>query len=133
MLEYYLPQMIQCLTDSEVAGIVSFFRFPDNILLQSKLKCLIMTLYTGSEPQMGDGHILRKRIECQLELDHVSRETGISTKLIRAIEQSNKKPFSSVLSYKMTEQKLDNYYAVQSNMSRKEKNIPSFLRTKIGG
>ncbi len=57
---------------------------------------------------MSQEHILRKRIECNLELDHVSKETGISAKLIRAIEQADKKPFSSVLSYKMTERKLDN-------------------------
>ena len=82
---------------------------------------------------MGQEHILRKRIECNLELDHVSKETGISTKLIRAIEQADKKPFSSVLSYKMTERKLDSYYAVKSNISKKESKIPSFLRSKIGG
>ena len=82
---------------------------------------------------MGQEHILRKRIECNLELDHVSKETGISTKLIRAIEQADKKPFSSVLSYKMTERKLDNYYAVKSNSGHKVKKIPSFLRSKIGG
>jgi len=82
---------------------------------------------------MSDEHILRKRIECKLELDHVSKETGISAKLIRAIEQADKKPFSSVLSYKMTERKLDNYYAVKSNMSHKGGKIPSFLRPKVGG
>ena len=82
---------------------------------------------------MGDEHILRKRIECKLELDHVSKETGISAKLIQAIEQSDRKPFSSVLSYKMTERKLDNYYTVKSNLSHKEKKIPSFLRSKLGG
>ena len=78
-------------------------------------------------------HILRKRIECKLELDHVSKETGISAKLIRAIEQADKKPFSSVLSYKMTERKLDNYYEIKSNMSHKGEKIPSFLRPKVGG
>ena len=36
---------------------------------------------------MTDEHILRKRIECKLELDHVSRETGISPKLIKAVEK----------------------------------------------
>ena len=82
---------------------------------------------------MSEEHILRKRIECKLELDHVSKETGISAKLIRAIEQADKKPFSSVLSYKMTERKLDTYYAVKSNMSHKGKEIPSFLRSKVGG
>ena len=82
---------------------------------------------------MGQEHILRKRIECNLELDHVSKETGISAKLIRAIEQADKKPFSSVLSYKMTERKLESYYTVKSGMTRKENKIPSFLRTKIGG
>ena len=82
---------------------------------------------------MGRQHILRKRIECNLELDHVSKETGISAKLIRAIEQADKRPFSSVLSYKMTERKLDNYYAVKSNISHKGKKIPSFLRSKVGG
>lgn len=82
---------------------------------------------------MGQEHILRKRIERNLELEHVSKETGISAKLIRAIEQADKKPFSSVLSYKMTERKLDNYYAVKSNSSHKGKEIPSFLRSKVGG
>ena len=82
---------------------------------------------------MSDEHILRKRIECKLELDHVSKETGISAKLIRAIEQADKKPFSSVLSYKMTERKLESYYTVKSGMTRKENKIPAFLRTKIGG
>ena len=82
---------------------------------------------------MNDDRILQKRIECQLGLDHVSKETGISTKLIRAIEKADKKPFSSVLSYKMTERKLDNYYAVKSNMSHKGREIPSFLRSKVGG
>ena len=82
---------------------------------------------------MSDEHILRKRIECKLELDHVSKETGISAKLIRAIEQADKKPFSSVLSYKMTERKLDNYYEIKSNMIHKGEKIPSFLRPKVGG
>ena len=82
---------------------------------------------------MSQDHILRKRIECNLELDCVSRETGISTKLIRAIEKSDKKPFSSVLSYKMTERKLDSYYAVKLKFTRKENKIPSFLRSNIGG
>ena len=82
---------------------------------------------------MGQEHILRKRIECNLELAHVSKETGISAKLIRAIEQADKKPFSSVLSYKMTERKLDNYYEMKSNMSHKGGKIPSFLRPKVGG
>ena len=82
---------------------------------------------------MGRQHILRKRIECNLELDHVSKETGISAKLLRAIEQADKRPFSSVLSYKMTERKLDNYYAVKSNISQKGRKIPSFLRSKVGG
>ena len=82
---------------------------------------------------MSDEHILRKRIECNLELDHVSKETGISAKLIRAIEQSDKKPFSSLLSYKMTERKLDSYYRVKVNIVQKENKIPPFLRTKIGG
>ena len=82
---------------------------------------------------MSDEHILRKRIECKLELDHVSKETGISAKLIRAIEQADKKPFSSVLSYKMTERKLDNYYEIKSNMIQKGGEIPSFLRPKVGG
>ena len=68
-----------------------------------------------------------------MELDHVSKETGISAKLIRAIEQADKKPFSSVLSYKMTERKLDNYYAVKSNMSHKGEEIPLFLRSEVGG
>ena len=76
---------------------------------------------------MGQEHILRKRIECNLELDHVSKETGISTKLIRAIEQADKKPFSSVLSYKMTERKLDSYYAVKLNVRHKKNTIERFL------
>ena len=82
---------------------------------------------------MSQKHILRKRIECNLELDHVSKETGISAKLIQAIEQADKKPFSSLLSYKMTERKLDTYYTVKVNMVQKENEIPPFLRTKIGG
>ena len=81
---------------------------------------------------MSSEHILRKRIECNLELDHVSKETGISAKLIQAVEQANRKPFSSVLSYKMTERKLDTYYAVKLNMTNTENKIPSFLRSKIG-
>ena len=81
---------------------------------------------------MNDDRILHKRIECQLELDHVSKETGISTKLIRAIEKADKKPFSSVLSYKMTERKLNSYYAVKLNGTHKKNTIPSFLRSKIG-
>ena len=81
---------------------------------------------------MSDEHILQKRIECKLELDHVSRETGISTKLIQAVEQADRRPFSSVLSYKMTERKLDSYYTIKLNMTHKEKKIPSFLRSKIG-
>ena len=85
------------------------------------------------ESEMNDEHILRKRIECKLELDHVSRETGISAKLIQAVEQADRKPFSSVLSYKMTERKLDTYYTIKLNMTHKEKKIPSFLRSKIGG
>lgn len=112
---------------------LAFFRFLDNIVLQRNPKCLIMKVHKGNKSQMSDAHILRKRIECKLELDYVSKETGISTKLIQAIEQANKKPFSSVLSYKMTERKLDNYYRVKSNMNHKDKQIPSFLRTKIGG
>ena len=82
---------------------------------------------------MSDEHILRKRIECKLELDHVSRETGISAKLIQAVEQADRKPFSSVLSYKMTERKLDTYYEVKLNTTQKNKKIPLFLRTKKGG
>ena len=82
---------------------------------------------------MSDEHILQKRIECKLELDHVSKETGISAKLIQAVEQADKKPFSSVLSYKMTERKLDTYYTIKLNMTHKEKKIPSFLRSKVGG
>ena len=87
----------------------------------------------GKESDMSDEHILRKRIECKLELDHVSRETGISAKLIKAVEKADRKPFSSVLSYKMTERKLDTYYTIKLNMTHKEKKIPSFLRSKIGG
>ena len=82
---------------------------------------------------MTDEHILTKRIKCKLDLDHVSKETGISSKLIQAVEQADRKPFSSVLSYKMTERKLDSYYSVKLNMNRKEEKIPSFLRSKIGG
>ena len=82
---------------------------------------------------MGHENILRKRIECNLELDCVSKETGISTKLIQAIEQADKKPFSSVLSYKMAERKLDTYYTVKLSVTHKENKIPSFLRSKIGG
>ena len=82
---------------------------------------------------MSDENILRKRIECKLELDHVSRETGISAKLIQAVEKEDRKPFSSVLSYKMTERKLDSYYAVKLKFTHKENKIPSFLRSKIGG
>ena len=82
---------------------------------------------------MSDEHILQKRIECKLELDHVARETGISAKLIQAVEQADRKPFSSVLSYKMTERKLDTYYTIKLNMTHKEKKIPLFLRSKIGG
>tara|TARA_A100001015_G_C14618252_1_gene566926 strand:- start:86 stop:334 length:249 start_codon:yes stop_codon:yes gene_type:complete len=82
---------------------------------------------------MGHDHILQKRIECNLELDSVSKETGISTKLIQAIEKADKTPFSSVLSYKMTERKLDTYYAVKLKYTHKENKIPSFLRSKIGG
>ncbi len=78
---------------------------------------------------MSDAHILRKRIECKLELDHVSKETGISAKLIQAIEQSDRKPFSSVLSYKMTERKLETYYTVKLKLTNNEKKIPSFLRS----
>ena len=85
------------------------------------------------ESEMNDEHIIRKRIECKLELDHVSRETGISAKLIKAVEKEDRKPFSSVLSYKMTERKLDTYYTIKLNMTHKEKKIPSFLRSKIGG
>ena len=81
---------------------------------------------------MNDDRILQKRIECQLGLDHVSKETGISTKLIRAIEKADKKPFSSVLSYKMIERKLDTYYAVKLDVRHKKNTIPSFLRSKIG-
>ena len=81
---------------------------------------------------MGREQILQKRIECKLEVDHVSKETGISTKLIKAVEKEDKKPFSSVLSYKMTEQKLNTYYSVKLNMTHKENKIPSFLRSKIG-
>jgi len=40
---------------------------------------------------MGREHILQKRIECKLEVDHVSKETGISTKLIKAVEKEDKK------------------------------------------
>ena len=90
------------------------------------------TTSKGDSSDMSDVHIFRKRIECKLELDHVSKETGISTKLIRAIEKADKKPFSSVLSYKMTERKLDSYYAVKLNVSHKKNTIPSFLRSKIG-
>ena len=79
---------------------------------------------------MGHEHILRKRIECNLELDRVAKETGISTKLIRAIEKADKRPFSSVLSYKMTERKLDTYYSVKLKFSTKENKIPSFLRSR---
>ena len=80
-----------------------------------------------------DEYIFKKRIECKLDLDHVSKETGISAKLIQAVEKSDKKPFSSVLSYKMTEQKLNTYYTVKLNMTHKENKIPAFLRSKVGG
>ncbi len=82
---------------------------------------------------MGQEHILQKRKDCKLELERVSEETGISAKLIRAIEKADKRPFSSVLSYKMTERKLDTYYAVKLKLTHKENKIPSFLRSKIGG
>ena len=71
-------------------------------------------------------------MKCKLELDHVSKETGISAKLIQAVEQADRKPFSSVLSYKMTEQKLSTYYTIKLNMTHNEKKIPSFLRSKMG-
>ena len=79
---------------------------------------------------MSQDNILRKRIKCNLELDCVSKETGISTKLIQAVEKADKRPFSSVLSYKMTERKLDTYYAVKSKFTHKENEIPSFIRIK---
>ena len=80
---------------------------------------------------MSDDHILRKRMECNLELEHVSKETGISTKLIQAIEQENKKPFSSVLSYKMTARKLSNYYTLRLNVTPTKNKIPSYLKSKM--
>ena len=82
---------------------------------------------------MGEEQILQRRIECKLDLDRVSKETGISPKLIRAIEKADKKPFSSVLSYKVAEQKLDAYYSVKLQLTHRENKIPSFLRSKIGG
>ena len=81
----------------------------------------------------GDQDILKQRIKCKLELDHVSKETGISPKLIRALEMSDRKPFSSVLSYKMTEQKLSSYYTVKLTGTQKESTIPPFIRSKLGG
>ena len=80
---------------------------------------------------MDSKHILRKRMRCNLELELVSRETGISTKLIQAIEQENKKPFSSVLSYTMTARKLNDYYTVRMNITPTKNKIPSYLRSKI--
>ena len=80
---------------------------------------------------MSDTRIIRKRMECKLDLEHVSKETGISTKLIQAIEQENKKPFSSVLSYKMTARKLSNFYTVRLNINPTKNKIPSYLRSKI--
>ena len=75
--------------------------------------------------------IFQQRLKCKLELDHVSKETGISTKLIKAIEMADRKPFSSVLSFKMTERKLSSYYNVKLNSVKTNRNIPSFIRSKI--
>ena len=77
--------------------------------------------------------ILKQRMKCKLEVDRVSKETGISMKLIRALEMSDRKPFSSVLSYKMTEKKLSSYYTVKLNGIQKESNIPPFIRSKLNG
>lgn len=71
-----------------------------------------------------------QRKDCKLEVDIVAKETGISAKLIKAIEDSNKKPFSSVLSYKMTERKLSAFYKVKSGSTGNKSNVPVFLRTK---
>ena len=71
-----------------------------------------------------------QRKDCKLEVDIVAKETGISAKLINAIENSDKKPFSSVLSYKMTERKLSTFYKVRSGNTGNKNNVPVFLRTK---
>ena len=71
-----------------------------------------------------------QRKECKLDVDIVAKETGISAKLITAIENSDKKPFSSVLSYRMTERKLSAFYKVRSGNTRDKNNVPVFLRTK---
>ena len=81
--------------------------------------------------ESADQLIFQQRLKCKLELDHVSRETGISTKLIKAVETADRKPFSSVLSFKMTERKLSSYYSIKLNGVKKERNIPSFIRSKI--
>ena len=83
--------------------------------------------------KVRSANILQQRKKCNLDIDLVSRETGISTKLIEAVEMSNRKPFSSVLSYKMAEQKLLSYYDVKLKNTQKESNIPPFLRSKVNG
>jgi len=71
-----------------------------------------------------------QRKDCNLDVDIVAKETGISAKLINAIENSDKKPFSSVLSYRMTERKLSAFYKVKSGNTGNKNNVPVFLRTK---
>ena len=71
-----------------------------------------------------------QRKDCNLEVDIVAKETGIIVKLINAIENSDKKPFSSVLSYRMTERKLSAFYKVRSGDNGIKTNVPVFLRTK---
>ena len=50
-----------------------FFRFLDNIVLQRLAEMLDNEIRRGSKSDMSHDHILRKRIECNLELDHVSK------------------------------------------------------------
>ena len=76
---------------------------------------------------------LEQRIKCNLDLEYVSRETGISAKQIKALEMSDRKPFSSVLSYKMAEKKLGSYYEIKLSSAQQETKIPRFLRSKING
>ena len=78
----------------------------------------------------SDRSVCDQRKDCELEVDIVAKETGISAKLINAIENSDKKPFSSVLSYRMTERRLSAFYKVKSGNTGNKNNVPVFLRTK---
>jgi DNA-binding XRE family transcriptional regulator len=80
--------------------------------------------------ELDSGRSLKKiRVSRKMERRIVAEKSGVSEHLITAIEDENRKAFTSILVYKMTARKLEAFYKEESvKQLRKLDSIPLFLR-----